>query len=87
LGTGRSVSIEELFTMACRVLGVSATATQDKRRLRPNASEVLVLQSDPSRALKLLGWRPTVTLEEGLERTASWLQENRSCYRPDFLYA
>jgi nucleoside-diphosphate-sugar epimerase len=87
LGTGRSVSIEELFTMACQVLGVSATATQDNRRLRPNASEVLVLQSDPSRAWKLLGWRPTVTLEEGLERTASWLQENRSCYRPDFLYA
>lgn len=87
LGTGRSVSIEELFTLACRVLGVSATATQDKRRLRPNASEVLVLQSDPSRARELLGWRPTVTLEEGLERTASWLQENRSCYRPDFLYA
>jgi hypothetical protein len=28
-----------------------------------------------------------VTLEEGLERTAAWLQENRSCYRPDFLYA
>jgi UDP-glucose 4-epimerase len=87
LGTGRSVSIEELFVMACRVLGVNATATQDARRLRPDASEVLVLQSDPSRARELLGWRPMVTLEEGLERTAAWLQENRSCYRPDFLYA
>ena len=87
LGTGRSVSIEELFATACRVLGVSATATQDTRRLRPDASEVLVLQSDPSRARELLGWRPTVTLEEGLQRTASWLRENRNCYRPDFLYA
>lgn len=87
LGTGRSVSVEELFSEACRVLGVSATTTQDVRRLRPDASEVLVLQSDPSRAREMLGWRPTVTLEEGLRRTAAWLQENRNYYRPDFLYA
>jgi UDP-glucose 4-epimerase len=87
LGTGRSVSIEELFTIACRVLGVCATVMPDTRRLRPDASEVLELQSDPSRALELLGWRPTVGLEEGLERTASWLRENRNSYRPDFLYA
>jgi UDP-glucose 4-epimerase len=87
LGTGRSVSIEELFAIACRVLGVSATVLPDTRRLRPDASEVLELQSDPSRALELLGWKPVVTLEEGLERTASWLRENRKSYRPDFLYA
>jgi len=87
LGTGRSVSIEELFNMACRVLGVRATAISDTRRLRPDASEVLALQSDPSRALELLGWKPTVALEEGLERTALWLRENRKSYRPDFLYA
>jgi NAD dependent epimerase/dehydratase len=87
LGTGRSVSIEELFSIACRVLGVRAAVTPDMRRLRPDASEVLELQSDPSRALELLGWRSTVSLEQGLERTASWLRENRNCYRPDFLYA
>jgi nucleoside-diphosphate-sugar epimerase len=81
------VSIEELFTIACQVLGVCATVMPDTRRLRPDASEVLELQSDPSRALELLGWKPTVTLEEGLERTASWLRENRNSYRPDFLYA
>jgi len=87
LGTGRSVSIEELFALACRVVGVNASVIPDARRLRPDTSEVLELQSDPSRALELLGWRPTVTLEEGLERTTSWLRENRKSYRPDFLYA
>ena len=87
LGTGRSVSIEELFHLACRVVSVTAIVKPDTRRLRPDASEVLELQSDPSRALELLGWKPAVTLEEGLERTASWLRENRNSYRPDFLYA
>jgi hypothetical protein len=42
------VSFEELFAMARRVPGVSATASRDKRRLRPDASEVSGLQSDPS---------------------------------------
>lgn len=86
LGTGRSVSIGELFNIACRVLGVSARVKQDVRRLRPDASEVLELQSDPSRALECLSWRPTVSLEEGLERTAGWLRDNRNSYRSDFLY-
>jgi nucleoside-diphosphate-sugar epimerase len=83
LGTGLSVSSEELFAMACRVLGVSATASRDKRWLRPDATEVSVLQG----ARELLSLRPTVTLEEGLEHTSSWLPENRNCYRPDFVYA
>jgi NAD dependent epimerase/dehydratase len=87
LGTGRAVSVEELFQLSCRILGVTASVTQDPRRLRPDASEVLVLQSDPTRAREKLGWRPAVPLEEGLERTASWLQDNRNSYRPDFLYA
>lgn len=86
LGTGCSVSIRELFDIACRVVGVRATAVEDTRRLRPDASEVLELQSDPSRALEMLSWKPTVSLEEGLERTAAWLKDNRNSYRPDFLY-
>lgn len=86
LGTGRSVTVGKLFDIACQVLGVSARITEDTRRLRPDASEVVELQSDPSCALELLKWRPTVTLEEGLEHTASWLRSNSNSYRPDFLY-
>lgn len=86
LGTGRSVSVGELFDLTCRMLGVTARAVEDVRRLRPEASEVLELQSDSSQAFQLLGWNATVTLEEGLERTASWLKENRRSYRHDFLY-
>jgi NAD dependent epimerase/dehydratase len=81
LGTGRSVSIAELFATACRVLAVEARAVEDKARLRPDASEVLVLESDPALAAERLGWRPTVTLEEGLQSTVAWLREHRADYR------
>ncbi len=83
LGTGRTISIGELFQTACRVLGSDAVAVQDPQRLRPEGSEVMCLVSDPARAGELLGWEPRITLEEGLRRTAQWLERNLKSYRPD----
>jgi UDP-glucose 4-epimerase len=73
LGTGQTVSIEELFVAARRLLGVEARVTQDAERMRPDRSEVLVLLSDPARAKAVLGWEPRVDLEEGLRRTVAWM--------------
>ena len=37
---------------------------------------------DPSRIRDELGWRPSVTVEQGLERTVHWYLENESWWRP-----
>ena len=37
---------------------------------------------DPSRIREELGWRPSVTLEEGLERTVRWYLENEAWWAP-----
>ena len=74
LGTGRSESIGELFALACRLLEVDARAIEDPARLRPDASEVLVLQADPSRARERLGWEARTSLEDGLRATIDWLR-------------
>ena len=74
LGTGRSESIGELFAMACSILGVEARAVEDPARMRPDASEVLVLQSDPTRARERLGWEAGTSLEDGLRATIDWLR-------------
>ena len=37
---------------------------------------------DPSRIRTELGWRPSVTVEEGLERTVRWYLENEDWWRP-----
>ncbi len=72
LGTGTTVSIGELFALCCDAVGVQAQAVLDPLRVRPPASEVEVLLSDPTLAADLLGWKPTVSLPEGLLRTAEW---------------
>jgi UDP-glucose 4-epimerase len=74
LGTGRSESIGDLFAVACRLLAVEATTVEDPARLRPAASEVMTLQSDPARARALLGWEATTSLEDGMRQTIEWLR-------------
>ncbi|CAM5354085.1 dTDP-glucose 4,6-dehydratase [Thauera mechernichensis] len=37
---------------------------------------------DPTRICTELGWRPSVTVEEGLQRTVRWYLENESWWRP-----
>jgi dTDP-glucose 4,6-dehydratase len=37
---------------------------------------------DPSRIRDELGWRPSVTVEEGLRRTVRWYLDNEAWWRP-----
>jgi NAD dependent epimerase/dehydratase len=83
LGTGTAISIGELFDLCVKILGVDAEVTAEAERVRPAASEVQVLLSDPSRASSLLGWTPRVAIEEGLERTAAWITASGTSADPN----
>ncbi|MEP3769976.1 MAG: GDP-mannose 4,6-dehydratase, partial [Yoonia sp.] len=37
---------------------------------------------DPQRISKELGWRPSVTLEQGLEKTVTWYLDNEDWWKP-----
>ncbi|WP_457974325.1 SDR family NAD(P)-dependent oxidoreductase [Arthrobacter sp. D1-17] len=74
LGTGYDVSIGELVDMARKVTGSTAEIITQDERVRPEASEVMHLLSDPSQALAELGWAPQVSLEEGLRESAEWIK-------------
>ena len=75
LGAGVAVTVRELVATIGRLLGRTLAVGTDAGRVRPPASEVDVLLSDPSCAEEWLGWRPTVSLEEGLRRTIAFMQE------------
>jgi UDP-glucose 4-epimerase len=74
LGTGRTVSIGEVVDLCAKVTGSTAQIVTEAARIRPEGSEVQILLSDPSRAHEILGWAPTVSLEDGLARAADWLR-------------
>jgi NAD dependent epimerase/dehydratase len=82
LGSGREISIGDLARAITGMTGSAATIEADERRLRPEASEVDRLLADNSLAQSLLGWRPQVTLEEGLARTIDWIRQNPERFRP-----
>ena len=73
LGTGSTISIGDLLATAASVLGVECEPLEEAERIRPERSEVLVLQSDPTAAREQLGWEPLVSIEQGLQATAEWL--------------
>lgn len=83
LGTGRTVSIDELFAIAKTQLDTTAVIEHDPKRMRPEGSEVMILLSDPAYAKEVLHWEPKVTLEDGVKQTIAWIKNNPALYSPD----
>ena len=81
LGTGQDVSVREIVALVEAIIGRELTVVVDGDRLRPPASEVRRLLSDPGLARRLIGWQPAVDLRTGLSRTVEWLAGNLDHYR------
>lgn len=81
LGSGRGVSIAETARLIMRLTGRKALLRLDKARLRPDKSEVERLICDNGKARRLLGWRPRLSLEEGLSRTIVYVQDHLRDYK------
>ncbi len=76
VGTGTDVTIHELATTLCRVIGYTGTLEFD--RSKPDGAPRKLL--DVSR-LNSLGWRDRTSLEEGLTQTYKWFVANRESLR------
>lgn len=82
LGSGREISIGDLADLIARLMGREIEIVTGEARKRPAKSEVDRLLADSSLARSLLGWRPQLSLEEGLKRTIEWISRNLEHYRP-----
>jgi NAD dependent epimerase/dehydratase len=83
LGTGEDISIHDLAQRIMRIVRRPVELAVDPERLRPELSEVMRLISDNSLAGECLGWKPEVSLEEGLENTIAWVREHLDLYRTE----
>ena len=73
IGTGREVSVVELYELCRQVAGSSVEAVHAQARLGELQRSVL----DPSRAAAELRFMPMVGLEDGLQATWEWVQAAR----------
>jgi|SRR5215211_3764638 len=83
LGTGSDVSVGEIVDVIGDLLDRELAVEVEEPRIRPHASEVERLLSDPARMRELTGWTPEVDLREGLRRTIAWIEENLARYPVD----
>jgi len=73
VGTGEDVSINELVSIISSVVGFNGGFDWDETK--PNGTPRKVM--DVSK-IKSLGWKPTIGLREGIEKTYDWYLENES---------
>ncbi len=70
LGQDRIISIDELAGMIAQIAGVRIT-----KKHVPGPQGVRGRNSDNTRLREVLGWEPEFSLEEGLERTYRWIEQ------------
>ena len=68
VATGGRISLNQLFEAVRDLLGVDVAAKHGDVR----AGDVRDSQADISKARRILNYEPSVTFEEGLERTVAW---------------
>ena len=78
IGSGREISVGELAGLIMKVAGRKAVIRTEKARKRPSGSEVERLLCDNSRITGLTGWKPRVSIAEGLKRTVEWFRDPKN---------
>jgi dTDP-glucose 4,6-dehydratase len=75
LGSGSSISLTEMAPLVARKMN---TPNPVITYVGDRPGQVFRHTADVRKAERLLGWRPQVSFEEGLERTIEWYVANRS---------
>lgn len=74
IGTGTEISTNEVFDRVCEVLG----ATYQKQYGPPRPGEQVTSSLNSQKAQQLLGWKPSVSFDEGVKRVAEWYKTRPS---------
>jgi len=70
LGTGRAASVNELYQVLAKITGYKPEVVRAPKR----PGDIYLAYFDSSKAERVLGWKPQVTLEEGIEKTVEFFR-------------
>jgi UDP-glucose 4-epimerase len=74
IATGREVKTRELLAAICRIMGKELKYT----RAGPRPGDLRRSCLDNAKAARVLGWKPSFSLEEGLARTVSFFTSSHA---------
>ena len=75
VGTGEDITIKELAETIANIVGYTRDINWDTTK--PNGTPHKVLNVDK---VKSLGWKPSISLEDGIRSTYEWYKENQTTY-------
>ena len=75
IGSQRSYSIKDLVSLISEIMDKKVSVEVDPSRFRPYDVDTLICNYE--RATKLLGWKPEITVKEGLEKTVEWAKKEK----------
>ncbi len=81
IGNGRGISIGDLVVKILAIMNVKKPVVTDEQRNRPAASEVFELVCANAQADKILGWKPEISLDQGLQSTIDFIGKNLHLYK------
>lgn len=83
IATGQEISIGALAQKLINSIRPGTKIICEEQRLRPAASEVERLLGSNELLYSLTGFRPQISIDEGLKITADWIQSHMDAYKID----
>tara|TARA_B100000902_G_C27312755_1_gene919391 strand:+ start:661 stop:1641 length:981 start_codon:yes stop_codon:yes gene_type:complete len=78
VGSNFEVSIDEIIKKISRILKKKYKIASDKKRIRPEKSEVYRLRCDNRKMKKITKWKPKYSFDQGLRNLIKWLSEDQN---------
>ena len=82
IGSQRAYSIKDLVYLISDIMGKKVSIEIESSRFRPYDVDTLICSYE--RANKILGWKPEVTVREGLKNTIEWSKKEEIDIGPPF---
>ena len=85
VGVDSEISIKKLISKISKILKIKLIPVVEKKRVRPQKSEVLRLKCDNTKIKKMTNWKPKYEIDEGLKKLIKWIKEgdNLKNYKPE----
>lgn len=85
IASNEEIAMADLAIKIKEIMGSDAEIISEEDRLRPEKSEVFRLWGDNALIKQLTGYKPEISVEEGLKITTDWftMAENLKKYKPE----